>query len=156
MLNKCIFCQPKEYPNKPIVMLEKMTIPLGDYSYCKSIELKIVEYLQSIQLEITLFLLEIEKKEKELYREPDEFAWTTSNNIILNQINNPIVLDGKDKDILLNSYDLFEPLYQRQLEDIYNFLKTNYSIDDYFRKKLEYERLNNKLKSKHKEDCKKI
>lgn len=156
MLNKCIFYQPKEYPNKPIVMLEEMTIPLGDYSYCKNLEIKIVEYLQIIQLEITLFLLEIEKKEKELYREPDEFAWTISNKIILNQINNPILLDGKDKDILLNSYDLFEPLYQRQLEDIYNFLKTNYSIDDYFRKKLEYEKLNNKLKSKHKEDCKKI
>ena len=82
MLNKCIFYQPKEYPNKPIVMLEEMTIPLGDYSYCKNLEIKIVEYLQIIQLEITLFLLEIEKKEKELYREPDEFAWTISNKII--------------------------------------------------------------------------
>lgn len=156
MLNKLIFYQPKEYPNKPIIILEKMIIPLGEYTYCKMIEEKITEYLNTIQIEITLFLLEIEKKEKELYREANEFAWIIDKEVILSEMNNPIVLDGKERHILLNSYELFEPLYKRQLEDIYGFLKTNYSIDEYFRKKLEYQNLAGKFKNKEKEQCKKI
>lgn len=158
MLHKLIFYQPTDYPQKPIVMVEEMIIPLGNYLYCKKIEEKINEYLSHIHLEITIFLLEIEKIEYELYRQENEFAWIINKEINLNKMNNPIILHGIEKNNFLNSYELFEPFYKIQLENIYSFLKTNYCIDDYFRKKYEYENLKNKLVEKNidKSDIKKI
>lgn len=156
MLNKVIFYQPQEYPEKEVVLLENMIMPSGEYFYCKKIEEKINEYIENIQLEITLFILEIEKNPKELYREPDEFAWILDRNFKINEMNNAIILDGKNKNILLNSYNLFEPIYKQQLENIYHFLKTNYAIDEYFRKKKQYHDLKQKFDYKNKEVIKKI
>lgn len=156
MLNKVIFYQPQEYPEKEIILLENMILPSGEYIYCKKIEEKINEYIETIQLEITLFILEIEKNPKELYREPDEFAWMLEKNFKITEMNNTIILDGKDKNRLLNSYDLFEPIYKQQLENIYHFLKTNYGIDEYFRKKKQYHDLKEKFNFKNKELIKKI
>ena len=158
MLNKLIFYQTKDYPNTPIVMMEEMKIPVGDYFKCKPIEQKINEYLNHINLEITIFLLEIEKLEYELFRQELEFAWTLTKEISLSEMNNTIILDKIDKNIFINSYILFEPLYKCQLENIYNFLKQNYSIDRYFRKKYDYELLQKKLlkKDNNKKDLKKI
>lgn len=156
MLNKVIFYQPQEYPEKEVILLENMIIPSGDYIYCQKIEEKINEYIETIQLEITLFILEIEKNPKELYREPDEFAWILDRSFKITEMNNAIILDGKNKNILLNSYDLFEPIYKQQLENIYHFLKTNYDIDEYFRKKKQYHNLKQKFDYKNKEVIKKI
>lgn len=156
MLKKVIYYRPEEYPKKEIILLENMQIPAGDYSICHIIENKINEYLESISVDINLFILEIEKSKKELYRESDEFAWIINNEFKISEMNNPIVLDGKEKNVLLNSYELFEPIYKIQLENIYNFLKSNYDIDEYFRKKYNYQKLKNKFKYKEKESCKKI
>lgn len=153
MLSKYILYQRKEFPNKKVIILEKMIMPLGDYSYCLVLEKKINEYLVSIHLKIAIFILEIEKKEEELYRQNDEFAWIVNDSYIdLKKMNNSIILENNNKKVLLSSYELFEPIYKLQLENIYSFLKTNYHIDEYFRKKYEYENLKNKLKTKNKEE----
>jgi len=156
MLNKVIFYQPEEYPEKEVILLENMIIPSGDYTYCQKIEEKINEYIDTIQLEITLFILEIEKNKKELYRSPDECAWMLDTEFKITEMNNTIILEGKNKEILLNSYILFEPIYKIQLENIYHFLKTNYKIDEYFRKKKQYNDLKQKFNCKEKEAIKKI
>lgn len=156
MLNKVIFYQPQEYPEKEVILLENMIIPSGDYTYCQKIENKINEYIESIQLEVTLFILEIEKNKKELYREPDECAWILNKEFDITEMNNTVILEGKNKNILLNSYHLFEPIYKLQLENIYHYLKTNYEIDNYFNKKKQYNDLKQKFDCKAKESIKKI
>lgn len=155
MLNKVIFYQPENYPENPVIFLEKMQIPSGQYMYCQKIENKINEYIDSIGLDITLFILEIEKKQKELYRESDEFAWLLHNTFNITQMRDNILLE-KSKEIILNNYELFEPLYRQQLENIYHFLKTNYRIDEYFKKKNDYQALKNKYNITNKNTVKKI
>lgn len=155
MLNKVIFYQPETYPEQPVIFLEKMHLPSGEYRYCQKIEDKINEYLESINLDIMLFILQIEKKPQELYREADEFAWLLHNSFNITQMRDTILLEY-DKNIILNSYELFEPLYKLQLENIYHFLKTNYRIDEYFRKKYDYQQLQKKYHSNAKVTVKKI
>lgn len=156
MLNKIIFYQPEKYPEQPVIFLEEMHIPLGDYTYCQNLENKINEYSDSIGLVINLFILKIEKNIQELYREPDEIAWSINKEFDITEMNNTIILEHCDKDTLLKSYALFEPLFRLQLENIYHFLKTNYRINEYFTKKCQYELLRNKYTITKKDNIKKI
>lgn len=133
-----------------------MKIPSGSYFECKKLEKQINEYLESIQLEIIFLILEIEKNNKELFKEPDEIAWILGENFKLTEMNNTIILEGKSKEMILNSYDLFEPIYKLQLENIYHFLKTNYNIDEFLRKKKQYNDLKKRFNIKGKENLKKI
>lgn len=156
MLKKLIFYKKKEYPEKEIILLGDMKIPSGSYFECKKLEKQINEYLESIQLEIIFLILEIEKNNKELFKEPDEIAWILGENFKLTEMNNTIILEGKSKEMILNSYDLFEPIYKLQLENIYHFLKTNYNIDEFLRKKKQYNDLKKRFNIKGKENLKKI
>ena len=127
----------------------------SNFSY-KFLEDKINEYLISISLDITLILLDLEKKEEELYRQPSEFCWIVGSDFNKFESNNVIVLDNyKMGDILLNT-EIIIDYYKTQLENIYNFLKENYKINEYFDKKYQYEKLKLKLKEKTNEKINKI
>jgi hypothetical protein len=156
MLKYHVFSEPKEYPQKPVIFISEFEKPGGDNFSYVFLENKINEYLQSISLDITLILLNLEKKEEELYRQPVEFSWIIDSDFNKMKSNNVIVLDNHILKNILENTNIIHDYYKIQLENIYNYLKDNFHINEYFEKKHQYEKLMLKLNNKSTEKKSKI
>lgn len=148
MLKYYHFLEPKTYPAHNVIFMSEFEKPgKKDFVY-KFLENKINEYLSSISLDITLVLLQLEKKENELYRQPSEFSWILGTEMNKMKNFNVIVLDNYNIKSILQEPDIIIDYYKIQLENIYNYLKENFYINEYFEKKHQYEKLMLKLNNK--------
>lgn len=148
MLKYYHFLEPKTYPSNNVIFISEFEKPgKKDFVY-NFLENKINEYLLSISLDITLVLLQLEKKENELYRQPSEFSWILGTEMNKMRNFNVIVLDNYNIKSILQDPDIIIDYYKIQLENIYNYLKENFYINEYFEKKHQYEKLMLKLNNK--------